>query len=135
MARDSDPREEYLIEADGEGMPVLDEPVTADESEALPPQHDHPLAVEEFGVTAAEARVPEPLDRFVRREEPDFGRRRRRQGDDLHNVAPGVGRLVDDGDVDEFDFVDKEPELLGRLSDDGEGALSAEEAAIHIIEP
>jgi hypothetical protein len=48
---------------------------------------------------------------------------------------PAPGRVVDDGDVDEFDFADNEPEALGRLVSGGEGDLSAEEAAVHIVEP
>jgi hypothetical protein len=57
------------------------------------------------------------------------------QTEGLAPRRPAPGRIVDDGDVDEFGFVDNEPEALGRLVSDGEGDLSAEEAAIHITEP
>jgi hypothetical protein len=54
-------------------------------------------------------------------------------------VAPrpgeeGPGRLVAAGDVDELGLVDNEPAEVGTLFEDGEGAFTAEEAAMHVIE-
>ena len=55
---------------DEEGIPDLETPINADEG--MIPTRDHPQGVEEFGVTAAEARADEPIADRVLREEPDF---------------------------------------------------------------
>jgi hypothetical protein len=113
-----------------------DRPRFEDSPEALPT--DHPLAVDEFGVTRAEAREGESLEAALAREEPDVGRV---PGPDeagpsglddetgLDHPAPGrpVGRLVepDEGvreDVDSDMFADD----VGAAG----GGLSAEEAAM-----
>jgi hypothetical protein len=109
---------------DEEGIPDLETPVNEDEG-IIPPR-DYPQAVDEFGITAAEQRGDEPLSERVLREEPDFGERRPADEHGLH------GRLVDPADED-VDLVDDEKDAIGFLVDD-EGALSAEEAALHITE-
>jgi hypothetical protein len=62
----------------------------------------------------------------VLRDEPDFDQRRPADEHGLH------GRLLDPADAD-VDVIDDEKDAIGELVDD-EGALSAEEAAMHITE-
>jgi hypothetical protein len=111
---------------DEEGIPDLETPVNEDEG--LIPPRDYPQAVEEYGVTAAEQRGDEPLSERVLREEPDFGQPGYAADDNggLH------ARLIDPADED-VDDIDDEKDAIGFLVED-EGALSAEEAAIHITE-
>lgn len=63
---------------DSEGIPVLEEPVNEDEG--MMPPRDYPVAADDYGVTAADQEVDEPLAQRVLREEPDPGRQ------------PGTGR-------------------------------------------
>jgi hypothetical protein len=85
------------------------------------PPGDRPQGVDEFGITVQEERTPEPLADRVKREQPD---RERGARDD-------VGRLVepDGGMVD----MDREAEAIAMETED-DGALSAEEAAMHITD-
>jgi hypothetical protein len=84
--------------------------------EGIPPPADHPLAADDYGVTAAGESQPESLRQRVARERPD---RPQAPPDD-----PG-GRLVD---PDEGDPVE------GDWADDDAG-LSAEESAVHLDQP
>jgi hypothetical protein len=125
-----------------------DEAEALDEDE-LTGERDYPperlLGADEYGVTPAEERVPEPLDEFVKREQPDR----------LRPHRPEPPRLIDpesvEGSEDEPDVVavpvdpldvplaeddlytgdESERDLATEL----EAPLAAEEAAIHIIKP
>ncbi len=116
-------------EMDAEGIPDLEAPINQDEGQ-IPPR-DYPQGVDEFGVTAAEERQEEPLAERVRREEPepdidDI------LGADLDDDDLMGGRLVAPGGGD-VDAVDVEKDELALLIPD-EGAMTAEESAMHITE-
>jgi hypothetical protein len=109
-------------ELDEEGIPTLQESATSDGSEELPPPRDHPQAVTDFGTTVAEERRGETLAQRVAREEPDV-------------TAPPddtAGPLIDPADED-VDDVDDEASMVGTEADSDQ-ALSAEEAAVHVVE-
>jgi hypothetical protein len=123
-----------------------------DEAEALdddelvgerdfPPER--PLAVEDYGTTPAEERVPEPLEEFVKRE----------QADRLRPRPPEPPVIIDPRTVEGFE---DEPDVIALASDplddilaeddvfsgdeterdfatEFEGPRPAEEAAIHIV--
>lgn len=112
---------------DAEGIPDLEPPINQDEG-MIPPR-DHPQAVEEFGITAAEERGYESVADRSLREEPDFDESSVGQAAD---AAIG-GRLLEpgSGDVDE---IDDEKDSVATLVTEDEGALSAEESAMHITD-
>ena len=118
---------------DREGIPDLETPVNQDEG--LIPPGDRPVAAEEFGITAVEERKDEPIADRVTRELPDLD-----AGDiDLtdaersyDDVAGPTGRLVEPGSED-VDVTDDEKDAIGTLFGD-DGALSAEEEAIHLTD-
>jgi len=92
---------------DEEGIPDLEGPLaekaaTGDPQEGVAPPSDHPVSLD-WGTTAEEQRLGEPLDRQIAREVPDV--------------------------FDEQDSVDRE--LFGQPDGDQDG-LSAEEAAMHV---
>ncbi|MCU1452595.1 MAG: hypothetical protein JWN46_741 [Acidimicrobiales bacterium] len=120
----------------------LDDDEFAGDSGDYPPEQ--PYGVEEYGVTGAEQRWPEPLEERLRREQPDRVRPVE-NGFDLVNDDRGM--LADDeaGDVADAVMYDS----VGSLAaDDGatgdpttrdvatehEAPMPAEEAAIHLIE-
>jgi hypothetical protein len=136
----------------GDRNMAVDDP--QDEAEALDEEEligereyppDRPLAVEDYGVTPAEERVPEPLDEFVKREVPDRIRPPRPEpprliepetvdglDDESELVAESVEPLdVPLSDDDEFTGDESERDFATEL----EAPMSAEEAAIHIITP
>lgn len=88
---------------------------------------DEPKAAEDFGVTAAEQRRDEPLSRRVGREVPDGAGAGQTTVDD----SAAARRLVEaqPGPVD-----DDEGDLMGGTASDDPGALSAEEAAVHVVD-
>jgi hypothetical protein len=114
-----DPEEEL----DAEGLPVLQDTVTSDGTEAMPPPSDRPHSLD-YGTTAAEERHGETLRDRLRQEEPE-----NRRGDDPTRVT---GQLIEPGAED--GWADDEPEALGQVLDDPDIALSAEEAALHIVD-
>jgi hypothetical protein len=92
---------------DEEGIPDLEGPLpekaaTGDPQEGVAPPADHPASLD-WGTTAEEQRLGEPLDRQIARELPD-----------VFDDPETVGR-----------------ELFGQ-SDGGQDGLSAEEAAMHV---
>jgi hypothetical protein len=89
-----------------------DEERGLDEGVFDPP--DRPTGVEDWGTTAEEQLAGEPLSERLREEEPDVA---------AHPRA-SVGRMEDDGEVDET------PELVGELAPGDDRDLSAEEAAM-----
>ena len=112
---------------DEEGIPDLEPPINQDEG-MIPPR-DYPQGVEEFGITAAEERADEPLADRVLREEPDFDESSVGQAAD---AAIG-GRLLEPGSED-VDVLDDEKDSVATLVTEDEGALSAEESAMHITD-
>ena len=82
---------------------------------------DRPLGVEEYGVTAAEQRVDEPLEERVRREIDDSSAETNQHRD--------VGRLVAPGGDDPI-LADDEAQAVALDFDEPD--LSAEEAAMHL---
>jgi hypothetical protein len=109
-------------ELDAEGIPVLQDTVTSDGTEAVPPPADRPHAFD-VGTTAAEELQGETLRDRLRQEEPE-GRR----GDD----PTRVGQLIEPGAEEGLE--DDEAEAIGLELDDPDVALSAEEAAMHIVD-
>jgi hypothetical protein len=116
-----------MSDMDAEGIPDLEDPINQDEG--LIPPRDHPQAVEEFGITAAEERADEPLADRILREEPDFDEGAVGQAAD---DAIG-GRLIEPGSED-VDAIDEEKDAVATLATEDEGGLSAEEAAIHLTD-
>lgn len=116
-------------EMDAEGIPDIEPPINQDEGQ-IPPR-DYPQGVDEFGVTAVEERLEEPIAERVLREEPepDIDEILAADLDDDDLVG---GRLIAPGGED-VDAVDVEKDEVALLVAD-EGALTAEEAAMHITD-
>jgi hypothetical protein len=127
-SRDPDDLERPAPDPLEDGIPATEEVLeeqllTGDIEEGPIPPADHPLAMDEWGVVAAEERMGEPLDRRLAEEEPDVIRRT--AGGPLHHLyQPGA----DDG------LVDSEDEEVGDLDASWEDTPSAEEAAIRIVD-
>lgn len=115
---------------DQEGIPDLEGPLaekvmTGDPQEGTPPPTDRPASLD-YGVTAEEQMSPEPLDVRLARELPDIG--------DAATIADDEPvELVVPGD-DDVDDVDDEKDLVGRGFEPGGEGLSAEEAAVHVVD-
>lgn len=119
---------------DREGIPDLETPINQDEGLVAP--GDQPIAADEFGVTAREDRAEEPLADRVTREVPDVSPADidlRDAERSYTEIEAGGGRLLDPGDED-VDLVDDEKDAIGSLLGEDEGALSAEEAALHVTD-
>ena len=111
------------MEMEAEGLPeVEDQPPGIDVEtavEGMMPPRDYPVAATDYGTTAAEEAVDEPLSSRVQREQPDVFRA---------DTEP-VGRLVSpDADTN----LDEEAAELADQERDDTGGLTAEEAAMHI---
>jgi hypothetical protein len=123
MLRESSLEEEGVpdMEGDPEGMVLAD----ADIEDIVPPR-DLPGPSIDYGVTAAEQQIDEPLADRVRREEPDFWEQALAEDD---RITPG--RLVqpDEGAID----VDEAAEEVGFGTGDIYG-MSAEEEAIRVTD-
>ncbi|HVM09703.1 MAG TPA: DUF5709 domain-containing protein [Acidimicrobiales bacterium] len=119
---------------DAEGVPDLETPINQDEG--LVPPGDQPIAADEFGVTAREERAEEPLADRITREVPDLTpddidlRDADRTYDELES---GTGRIIEPGSED-VGLIDDEKDVIGSLVGEDEGALTAEEAAIHVTD-
>ena len=106
-------------EMDAEGIPDLDPPINQDEG-MIPPR-DHFQSIDEGN----DETVAERSDR----EEPDFD-----QSDVARAADDAIGgRLVEPGSED-VDAVDEEKDSVATLVTEDEGALTAEEAAMHITD-
>jgi hypothetical protein len=113
---------------DAEGIPDLEGPLpgkaaTGDPQEGTPPPSDHPAAAD-YGVTAEEQSHAEPLDEKVRREVPDV---EVRADDDPTIVVAPEDEAIDDP-------VDVEKDAVARGVDPETEGLSAEEAAVHVVD-
>ena len=111
------------MEMEAEGLPeVDDQPPGIDVEtavEGMMPPRDYPVAATDYGTTAAEEAVDEPLASRVQREQPDVFRA----------DAEPVGRLAA---PDAGTNLDREAAELADEERDYTGGLSAEEAAMHI---
>lgn len=106
---------------------------------------EEPLGVEEYGTTAAEERYGEPLDERIRREEPEVGEGDGREPDsppvlvdpdgvEADVLASAVPGSADDlGELDVDDPVGGDPTLRD-VATELEAPMSAEEAAVHVID-
>ncbi len=110
---------------DSEGIPVLEEPVNQDEGMMVP--RDYPIAADDYGVTAGEQRVDEPLAERVAREEPESI-----PGDGPTDADDRVLALVEasDSPAEEDGMAVADTAETG--GDESPGSLSPEEAAIHL---
>jgi hypothetical protein len=86
---------------------------------------DRPTGVNQYGTTAAEERVDEPLDERRRRELPDVDET------DVEVDTTIAGRLIAPG-ADDPVLADDEPEAIGSAAQEPD--LSAEEAAVHVVD-
>jgi len=130
-----DPFEEEGLPGMNDGLP--EKRITGDAQEGIPAPHDEPVAVDDFGTTALEEREGEPLDRRLRREEPDLTAEVDQPADesiDADNPYPEDrdlrgGRIVE---PDEGAHADTEAdEVAYDVGTDG-GGFSAEERAMHV---
>ena len=111
-----------------DGVPSMDEIpedvlLTGDPVEGEMPPLDRPQAVKDWGTTASEQLGQEPLDVRVAREVPDVGAA---ESDytDRQFLEPGAdGGLGDD-----------EPDSVGEADVGPEDTLSAEEAAMQVVD-
>jgi hypothetical protein len=111
---------------DAEGIPDLEGPLpgkaaTGDPQEGAPPPSERPAAGD-YGVTADEQARPEPLDARLARELPDTV---------TEDDEPAVIVAPEDEDLL---LADDEKDAVGRAVDEGLGGLSAEEAAVHVVD-
>lgn len=115
-------------------------------NEEYPPEE--PLGVEDYGTTEAEERFREPLAERVLREEPDFGEVAAAAEPEDRPVLvdpDSVEGMVEDGEAvagiveDDLGALDVDDPVAGDptlrdVATEREGALPAEEAAIHIVD-
>jgi hypothetical protein len=78
----------------------------------------------DYGVTADEQSSPEPLDVRLARELPD---------DEAVGAEMEAGVVVAPED-EALGLEDDEKDLVGRAADDESTGLSAEEAAVHVVD-
>lgn len=100
--------------------------LSGDEYDEIDLTHDRPIASESWGTTVEEQRAGEPLDLRLAHELPDVG-----EAEALNPDAYAAGRLVED---DEGVGEDTEKDAVARSVGMAGGGLSAEEAAMRIIE-
>ncbi|MBV9097842.1 MAG: hypothetical protein JO079_07280 [Frankiaceae bacterium] len=111
--------------------------ITGDPQDDMPVAGDTPLAVDDYGTTAREEFLGEPLDGRLAREEPDLLETAPpvvsdREG--IDNPYPAdreeqVGRIVE---TDEGAREDTEPDAVAIDVGVDEGGFTAEERAMHI---
>lgn len=109
------------------GVPATTEAVAAEvppgwEADEQVPPGDEPVGVEEWGTTAREELVGEPLEVRRRREVPD--RAERPPDDGVRLYEPGAEEAL----------YDEEPDAVGDVDLARDDTLSAEEAAVRIDE-
>jgi hypothetical protein len=113
---------------DEEGIPDLEGPLpekaaTGDPQEGASPPTDRPASLD-YGTTAEEQSRPEPLDVRLARELPD---------DEPLGAEPEAGVILAPED-EALGIEDDEKDVVGRATDDDLGGLSAEEAAVHVVD-
>lgn len=129
---DRDRPPEPVSDLEKEGIPDVEgafpgEAATGLSWDGIVAPGDAPKAAEDFGTTAAEERLDEPLSRRVERETPDEAGAGQTTVDDI----AAARRLVEaqQGPAD-----DDEGDLVGGMASHDPGALSAEEAAVHVVD-
>lgn len=113
------------------GVPALQDAspgqrIAGDPYEEVDVTHDRPLAAEAYGTTAREQRDGETLEQRLAHEEPDVG-----VDEPLHPDAGSAGRLVE---PDEGAHGDVEKDAVARSLGADAGGLSAEEAAVRVLD-
>jgi len=113
---------------DQEGIPDLEGPLaekaaTGDPQEGVSPPSDRPASLD-YGTTAEEQARGEPLDDRISRELPDF--------EEL-GASAEAGVVIAPED-EALGLYDEEKDVIGRAADDEQTGLSAEEAALHVVE-
>ena len=112
--------------------------ITGDPQDDMPVAGDKPVAVTDYGTTAAEESVDEPLDRRLSREEPDLYERaattdadESEDADQPYPVDPEgrVGRIVE---TDEGARTDDEASAVANDVGTDSGGFTAEERAMHV---
>jgi hypothetical protein len=111
--------------------------ITGDPQDDMPVAAETPLAVDDYGTTAYEESVGEPLDGRLAREEPDLIETAPPVVDDregIDNPYPSdreeqVGRIVQ---PDEGAHEDTEPDSVAVDVGTDQGGFTAEERAMHI---
>jgi hypothetical protein len=113
---------------EAEGMPPPEDPPPGiddmSEDEGIIPPGDRPQAALDWGTTAREELLDEPLADRVKREVPDRI---------PHDDGRVHGRLVEP-DEGWMGNLDDEPAEIAELVEDDDAGLSAEEAALHIVD-
>ncbi len=110
-----------------DGVPAITEIpedvlLTGDPLEGELPPLDRPQAATDWGTTAAEQLGPEPLDVRLAREEPEVGLAE--IGADRQFLEPGA----------DAGLADDEPDAVGEADAGLEDTLTAEEAAMRVVE-
>lgn len=105
----SDPFEDAGLAAEESGVPG--KRITGDPQDDMPVPGDTPIAVDDFGTTAAEEQAGEPLDLRLSREEPD-----------LDADTP-----LDTSEFADQPYPEDREERVGRIVETDEGARSDEE--------
>jgi hypothetical protein len=131
----ADPFEEEGLAAGEDGLPG--KWITGDAQDGMVPPHDYPVAVDEYGVTAEEQALGEPLDLRLSREEPDVTAAADVPADESagsdspypEDPEERVGRIVD---IDEGAHTDTEKASVAYDVGTDTGGFSAEERAMHI---
>jgi hypothetical protein len=134
--RDDNP--ERSLNPDAQGIPDLDAPppgkeITGDPQEGLYPPRDRPVAALDDGTTPREERTGLSLDDWLSREERDLT-----EADVFVKARqePHAGLLVDSDDLedDEPSVDDDEADAVAWAVDVDPATMSAEEAAVHVID-
>lgn len=131
----ADPFEEEGLPVGEDGLPG--KLITGDAQDGMEPPHDYPVAVNEYGTTAEEQALGEPLDLRLSREEPevlaaaDVPAEDSPDSDSPYPEDPEerVGRIVD---VDEGARTDTETDAVAYDVGTDRGGFSAEERAMHL---
>ena len=112
------------------GIPATDEMPRhippGSEDEETPPPLDHPQGADEWGTTAREELIGEPLELRVLREEPDDLGAAERGGVSVYE--PGTDEGIDDSGFD------AEPDAVADLDVEDDVALGPEEQAMQVVE-
>ena len=112
--------------------------ITGDTQEEIPVPAERPVAVDDYGTTAAEESSDEPLDGRLRREEPDFPAKAATDADESPDAdqpypedpEERVGRIVE---TDEGARADDEADAVAGDVGTDQGGFSAEERAMHVV--
>ena len=121
-------------ELESEGQPALysappGQDLDLDQDPPVVPT-DRPMGATQYGTTAREGRIDEPLAARAARETPEVDEEGSFAGDEPDPVAARL--MAPDSDVDEVDVTSEEVAFESESPEDDAG-LSAEEAAMHVV--